>query len=252
MNLCIPNRIIIGTSHLGSVIGNPKHQFHFLDSVVGAGFKTFDLAASYQLGGTERLFGHWMQASQNRPDLFLITKGGHPYPFVSNRLSIKALRADLEASLRRLKTDYIDLYMLHRDHPKADLEAIAEFLIAMRDSGKIKAFGLSNWHHERIAELGLDIDASSVHFSETPWQKPPFKGVVSIAGPENIAARAFYAQKQMPVLAWSPVRGLNRQEARDSLRYLANQPFPVYPILGSRSLQHLLENQKIFLQELSG
>ncbi|MBL4819307.1 MAG: aldo/keto reductase [Deltaproteobacteria bacterium] len=250
MSNLIPNRIIIGTSRLGSVVGTPKRQFKFLDSVVEAGFKTFDLAASYQIGGTERMFGRWIQQNQRRENLFLISKGGHPYPFISNRLSILALRADLESSLKRLRTDYLDLFLLHRDHPKADLNAIAEFLVAMRDSGKIKAFGVSNWYHERIAELDIDIAASSVHFSKSPWEKPPFKGVVSIAGHKNQPARDFYAETQIPILAWSPVRGLNKEEVQDSLRYLASQKFPVYPILGSRKLKHLLENQEIFLQEL--
>lgn len=234
--------LIIGTSHLGSVIGTPRSEFSFLDSVLEAGFSAFDLAASYQLGGTERLFGAWIREKKNRKRLFLISKGGHPYPVIApNRLTPKALWADIEASLRRLKTDYLDLYLLHRDHPQADLPSLAEFLLRAQESGKIKAFGVSNWHHTRIEQLGLDIAASSPHFSLHTWKKPPFQGCVSIAGDQ--AALAFYTRTQIPVLAWSPLRKTSSH--RTALTYLANQPFPVYPIIGSRNLRHLEENEKI-------
>ncbi len=240
----IDNSIILGTSHLGSVWRTPKSEFYFLDSVVDAGFRTFDLAASYQIGGTERLFGHWMAARQNRNRLFLISKGGHPHPIIApNRLTLGALQADLEASLRRLRTDYLDLYLLHRDHPDADLQALADFLVRSKQSGKIKNYGVSNWHHERIQQLGLDIAASSPHFSLAAWEKQPWKGCVSIAGGHNQAARDFYTRTQIPVLAWAPLRGTKSPEA--ALTYLANQPFPVFPIVGSRNLKHLEENEKI-------
>lgn len=238
----IPGSIIIGTSHLGSVWRTPWSEFYFLDSLLEAGFSAFDLAASYQLGGTERLFGAWLKARQNRSRLFLISKGGHPYPIVApHRITPQALQADLEASLKRLQTDYLDLYLLHRDHPDADLPAIADFLIRAKQSGKTKAYGVSNWHHDRISKLGLDIAASSPHFSLAAWNKPPWKGCVSIAG--DCAAQDFYANTQIPVLAWAPIRGTTSHEA--ALTYLANQPFPVYPIIGSRNLKHLEENEKI-------
>lgn len=245
----LSNPIIIGTSHLGSVWRTPKSEFYFLESLIDAGFLAFDLAASYQIGGTERLFGSWLSMRQNRNKLFLISKGGHPYPVIApNRLTIGALQADLEASLRRLKTDYLDLYLLHRDHSEANLEAIAEFLLAAKQAGKIRDFGVSNWRHERIAKLGLDIAASSPHFSLHAWNKPPFKDCVSIAGPENQAARDFYMHTQIPVLAWSPLRGLPKEKINAGLAYLRGQPFKVYPIIGSRNLKHLIDNRKFLTQ----
>ena len=231
---------VIGTSHLGSLVGTPAHDLIFLNQVFEAGFHAFDLAASYQLGGTERLFGRWISEQKHRDKLFLISKGGHPVPYlIPNRLTIPALQRDLENSLKRLGTDHLDLYLLHRDHPNADLHAVADFLTRAKEAGKIAAFGVSNWHHDRIRQLPVKIDASSPHFSLKAWEKPPFHGCVSIAGPKNQAARDFYAETQIPIYAWSPLRGLSKLEIPSCMKYLASQPFPVHPILGSRRLEHL-------------
>ncbi len=232
---------VIGTSHLGSLLGTPARDIKFLNQVFDAGFHAYDLAASYQLGGTERLLGRWIAQRKQRDKLFLISKGGHPVPYlIPNRLTVHALQHDLDSSLKRLGTDYLDLYFLHRDHPQADLHAIADFLTRAKQAGKIKSFGVSNWHHDRIKQLPIKIDASSPHFSLRPWVKPPFDGCISIAGPENQAARDFYAATQIPVYAWSPLRGLAKSEISTCMQYLASQPFPVHPILGSRKLEHLL------------
>jgi len=214
-------RVILGTSNVGSVApdalvstANREAAFRYLDSMLEAGCSAFDIAASYQLGGTERIIGHWLASRRNRARLFLITKGGHPYPIVQpRRLTPKALRADLDDSLRRLQTDQVDLYLLHRDDPGSPLEPILESLVSFQRQGHIKAWGVSNWSHERIAALGAlasaaglpPVAASSPHFSLAEWASVPWKGCVSIAGDANRDARAFYARTQLPVLAWSPL-----------------------------------------------
>src|SRR5215470_8999049 len=121
--------VVVGTARLGSVFPEPlagrsrrERELRTLDALVDAGCTAFDLAASYQLGGTERLFGRWIASRRHRDRLFLIGKGGHPYPLVRpNRLGPAALQADLHASLRRLGVERIDLYLLHRDFPGAPL-----------------------------------------------------------------------------------------------------------------------------------
>ena len=125
-----------------------------LDALLAEGCTGFDLAASYQLGGTERIFGRWMASRRNRDRLFIVGKGGHPYPGIRpNRLTAGALSADLEASLRRLGTDRLDLYLLHRDFPGAPLEPKVETLAAAVRAGKIQGWGVSNWTVPRIGPL---------------------------------------------------------------------------------------------------
>jgi len=181
-----------------------------LDGFAEIGCTAFDLAASYQVGGTERLFGHWIHARKNRSTLFLITKGAHPFPVVApHRLTARAVENDLDDSLRRLQTDYVDLYLLHRDDPEAALEPVVETLHRAFRAGKIRAWGVSNFTHERvraIANVAKDLPkmaASSPHFSLFSWEKPPFLGCVSIAGDEG--AKDFYAREKIAVLAWSPL-----------------------------------------------
>jgi aryl-alcohol dehydrogenase-like predicted oxidoreductase len=214
-------RVIVGTARLGSVVpdalvspSDRARVFAHLDAMLEAGCSAFDIAASYQLGGTERIVGRWTESRRNRDRLFLITKGGHPYPVVQpHRITPKALADDLNASLRRLKTERVDLYLLHRDDPSAPLEPILESLASFQRAGKIGAWGVSNWSHERIGEIDAlartagvpSVSASSPHFSLAEWKSVPWKGCVSIAGESNREARAFYARAQLPVLAWSPL-----------------------------------------------
>jgi aryl-alcohol dehydrogenase-like predicted oxidoreductase len=216
-------RIVVGTSRMGRVFPNPllaasdrEREFELLDGIAGLGCTAFDLAASYQVGGTERLIGAWIASRRNRDRLFLISKGGHPYPIVRpHRINSGALSADLHASLRRLRTDRIDLYLLHKDDETAPLEPILETLTSFQRQGKVDAWGVSNWKHPRIRALAAlarsagvpSVAASSPHFSLLEWERAPWRGSVSIAGAANAEARAYHATEHLPVLAWSPLGG---------------------------------------------
>jgi aryl-alcohol dehydrogenase-like predicted oxidoreductase len=226
--------LFLGTERLGSVLPsglgptNGAETFRMLDELVWAGCKGLDLAASYQLGGTERLIGEWLSSRRNRGELFLVSKGGHPYPVVRpNRLGSADISSDLHDSLRRLRTERIDLYLLHRDHPAAALDQLVITLGAHQSEGKIGAWGLSNWHHDRILEiqrvaqaLGLPGPAaSSPQFSLAEWSTPPWKGCVSISGSAQKQARKFHERSQLPVLAYSALgRGFFAEQPRATLQ----------------------------------
>ena len=280
--------IVAGASRLGSVLpdrlagrSGRERELRTLDALVEAGCAAFDLAASYQLGGTERLFGHWLESRRLRDRLFLVGKGGHPYPGVRpNRLTAAALSADLESSLRRLRIERLDLYLLHRDFPGAPLEPIVRTLAAAHRAGKIGGWGVSNWSVARIEALqsaaraeGLPpMAASSPHLSLVDWVRSPWSGSVSIAGPAGRKARSFYARTRLPVLAWSPLgagfltsdaqggpyggpdnvarRGRARALARErgwtvaqvALAYLFSQPFPVSAVVAASTGEKMREN----------
>ncbi|MBX5481890.1 MAG: aldo/keto reductase [Myxococcaceae bacterium] len=214
-------RVIVGTAAMGSVLPDAwvskttrENELRFLDACFEMGCTAFDTAAIYQAGGTERLLGAWFASRQHRERVFLITKGAHPNPVLgTSHFSAADVEKDLHASLRRLGTDYVDLYLLHRDDPSRPFEPVLEALARFQREGKIRAYGVSNWRTERIraaqqyaAGHGLpSIAASSPHFSLFEWTRPPWPGTVTLTGAANAEARAWHARTQLPVLAWSPL-----------------------------------------------
>ncbi len=186
-----------------------------LDRAFELGIRALDTAAIYQLGGSERLLGHWMHGAGIRDRICLIGKGGHPSLLGRARLGRGDLERDLQASLRRLRTDRLDLYLLHRDAPGAPLEPIAETLWSFVADGRIRAYGVSNWTHERFTALHeLAVSgkqpppaASSPQFSLPRWMTTPYPGCVSIGGPDGAAAFRAYRAAGALVLAWSPLGG---------------------------------------------
>jgi aryl-alcohol dehydrogenase-like predicted oxidoreductase len=296
-SLSVP-RIIVGTASMGSVLpgslgsaSERERAFRYLDGVLQIGCRALDTAASYQLGGTERLIGSWMRSRHNRDRVFLITKGANGYPILRpHRVTPGAIAGDLEASLRRLKTDYVDLFLLHRDDRKAPLEPILETLAALQNRGKFRAWGVSNWSHDRVRAIdalaesaGLpSVVASSPHFSLAEWVTEPWKDCVSISGDANREARAFYATTQLPVLAWSPLgngffssrsnggrtyespANLGRKQRVEllarkydvkpvqiALAYLFNQPLRVFAVVATRSLENMQSNLEAATMRIS-
>ncbi len=202
------SRIFYGTSVRPMMQG--ENADDLLDAAVGQGICAFDLARHY--GKAEEVFGRWMQKRGNRKDLVLLSKGGHPGLLGNKRINEQAIRKDLEESLSLLQTDYIDIYLLHRDDPKVPAGEIVEVLNALHAEGKIGAFGGSNWTWERIREANeyadkhglLPFSVSSPNFGLADQGKDPWgNGCVTISGPKRADARAWYRQNQMPVIAYS-------------------------------------------------
>ena len=217
----LPSRLVLGTARLaagavalpGAVRGTPA--LALLDHAFELGIRALDTAAIYQLGGSERLLGAWMRSAGVRDRIYLIGKGGHPSLLGRARLGRGELERDLEASLRRLRTDRLDLYLLHRDAPGAPLAPIAEALWSFVADGRVRAYGVSNWTHERFAALhALAVSraqpppaATSPQFSLPRWVTAPYPGCVSIGGPDGAAALRAYRAAGAVVLAWSPLGG---------------------------------------------
>lgn len=134
-----------------------------MDRAYEGGVTFFDTADAYPLGGdsttsgtTEEVIGRWL--SGRREDIVLATKANAP---MSSRRwdrgnSRKHLVEACEASLRRLGTDYIDLYQLHSDDPKTPLDETIRAMDDLVTAGKVRYVGVSNWAAWRIARsLGI-------------------------------------------------------------------------------------------------
>jgi len=182
--------------------------FHLLDEALEAGINTFDTAENY--GESEIVLGKWINKRKVRDKVVIITKGCHPKGY--NRVTPEELKKDLKQSFRRLRTDYIDIYMLHRDSSDADIKGLLQVLNKYLKDKKIGAIGVSNWTHERIEEAnkiaeqnGLrGFTVSSPNFGPAKQIVSPWgDGCVSISGAENESARRWYEENQIPVLAYS-------------------------------------------------
>ncbi len=174
-----------------------------------------DTARVYGLGKSERTLGRWIEQSGRRSDIVLVTKGCHPdfdpddvfgAPW-EPRLSPESLRADLSESLDRLRTDYIDLYLLHRDDERVPVGSIVKALNEEQERGRISAFGASNWRVERIAEAneyaksqGLDgFVVSSPSLSLPRPVRMYYPGTLHAGN----ATREWHRVSQFPMLAWA-------------------------------------------------
>ena len=137
----------LGTMTFGNE--SDQHVSHaLLNTYVEAGGNFIDTADVYTGGASEEIIGHWLQA---RPEaarnVVLATKGRFPMGDGPNDLgtSRRHLRQALEASLKRLGVDHIDLYQLHAWDPLTPLEESLGFLQDAVTAGKISYYGLSNF-----------------------------------------------------------------------------------------------------------
>jgi aryl-alcohol dehydrogenase-like predicted oxidoreductase len=190
----------------------PEPGFALLDAVWEQGYTTFDTGRVY--GDADRFLGDWLRERGVRDRAVILGKGAH-HNQERRRVTPEDIRQDLDASLKELQTDHIDLYVLHRDDPGVPVGPLVEALNGHLRAGKIRAFGGSNWTHERIAEANayarehdlVPFAVSSPNFSLAEQVQEPWAGCVSISGPQGEAARAYYQQTRMPLFTWSSLAG---------------------------------------------
>ena len=151
--------ICLGSADIGSKIDRAT-SFRMLDQFVDLGGSFIDTASVYAdwLPGprsiSEKTIGDWFAHSGKRGRVVLATKGAHPdlNSMHVSRLSRAEIAHDVDASLRNLRSDVIDLYWLHRDDPAWPVGEIIEAMAEQVQAGKIRYYGCSNWRAERIAE----------------------------------------------------------------------------------------------------
>ena len=205
------SRVVQGATMIGSDLDEAK-SFALLDQVYELGCNTIDTAHVYSGGNSERIIGRWMQARGLHDKIVIITKGA-AHSQDRRRLTHFDLTSDLHDSLARLKTDYVDLYLLHRDDPGISVEPIIDVLNEHQRAGRLHAFGASNWSHQRIEAANAYARANGLapfvvsrpQFSLAESLDEPWPLCLTISGPREAAAREWYAQTQMPLLAWAPL-----------------------------------------------
>jgi aryl-alcohol dehydrogenase-like predicted oxidoreductase len=134
-------------------------SFALLDAWLDAGFNFLDTADVYSRwhpgntgGDSELIMGKWLKARGNRDKIVLATKLGIEMAPGKKGLSKAYMQTAVEASLRRLQTDYIDLYQSHRDDPETPIEETLSGYADLIKQGKVREIGASNFSVARLAE----------------------------------------------------------------------------------------------------
>lgn len=146
----------------GNVFGwtaDEAMSFRLLDAFVAAGFNLIDTADVYSRwvpghegGESETIIGKWLKRSGKRQSVIIATKVGKEMGPDKKGLSKPYITQAVEASLRRLQTDYIDLYQSHDDDVDTPLEETMETFGQLIKQGKVRAIGASNYSAKRLAE----------------------------------------------------------------------------------------------------
>jgi aryl-alcohol dehydrogenase-like predicted oxidoreductase len=143
-------------------------SFGVLDAFIDAGFDAVDTADVYsrwapghQGGESETVIGEWMKARSNRAKVTLITKVGSEMP-AGKGLKAAYIQQACEASLKRLKTDHIDLYFSHFPDPETPIEETLEAHERLILQGKVRAVGASNYDAKGLLKA-LEVGEGEAH-----------------------------------------------------------------------------------------
>lgn len=154
--------LVLGSNVFGWT-ADEKTSFAILDAFVDGGFNAVDTADVYSRwspaggGASETVIGNWIaQGGGRREKIVLATKVGSEMGEGMKGLSAKYIEQAVEASLKRLKTDRIDLYQSHRDDADTPQEETAEAYARLVKAGKVRVIGSSNFTPERL-KSALDV-----------------------------------------------------------------------------------------------
>ncbi|THD80880.1 MAG: aldo/keto reductase [Phenylobacterium sp.] len=281
----------IGPLGLGSVnfswLTDEPHSFAILDAAFERGVNLLDTSDNYNAGQSEALIGRWFaQGNGRREKTVLATKvysapmeWGSPDPVKRSGswvgpnqkgLSAKHIREACEASLKRLNTDYIDLYQMHHVDRGTRWEEIWQAMEVLVAQGKVLYVGSSNfagWHIAQANEsarrrdfLGLASEQSVYNLMKRTVElevlpacaaygmaflpySPLAAGALGGAPKGNDKGRRAYVQKGEAVVAFEALcETLGRAPADVALAWLAHRPGVTAPIVGPRTLEQFEAN----------
>ncbi len=225
-------RIGLGTNRLQ----NTPENIEFIRDSVEAGVSHIDTAYLYTRGKSEETIGI---ALNPIPDgVVVATKGG--YNPGEGRPEV--LRSQIEASLRRLRTDVIPLYYLHRVDPQTPLQESLGVIAEYRDQGKIRSVGISEVSVDQIraAREVVPIAAVQNHYSLTERKHD---AVVDYCASEGIAIVPYFPLRGGGSPALAEIADRHRATPEQvALAWLLRRSPTTLPIPGTLSLEHLREN----------
>lgn len=157
--------LCFGANVFGWTVTDEKIAFKLLDRCLEAGINFIDTADIYstwvpgnQGGESETLIGKWFKDRKNRDQVILATKVGMEMAPGKSGLRKDYIKKSIDASLLRLKTDYVDLYQSHKDDESTPIEETLGAYADLVKAGKVRVIGASNYTKERLSE-SLNVSA---------------------------------------------------------------------------------------------
>lgn len=195
------SRLVMGTM----VVHTERLPFSYglLDHFYEIGGTALDTAHVYGGGHSEKAVGAWVRSRGVRDNVVVIAKGA-----ATADVTPELLTREMLVSLDRLDIGAADLYLMHRDNINVPVSEFVDCLELHRQSGRIRAYGGSNWSSARLeaanayaAKIGASgFVASSPNFSLAMWNEPMWSDCISAS---HRSEREWYEKSRMPLLAWS-------------------------------------------------
>jgi len=212
------SRIIAGTMTWGAWGKQlpKKEMITLMNHCLSQGVTSFDHADIYGSYTTEAAFGNaFIESAIAREEIQLISKCGIQYESENRNNEIKHYNYgkdyiiwSVEESLKNLKTDYLDLLLLHRPSPLMQPDEISEAVSQLKKQGKIKAFGVSNFSNAQVALISQEtsVSVNQIEFSLTQHE----------AMHNGVLDEMFL--KKMTPMAWSPLGIVFKEDTEQTRR----------------------------------
>jgi aryl-alcohol dehydrogenase-like predicted oxidoreductase len=165
------SRIGLGTWAIGGWMWGGSDEAESIETIhaaIGRGITLIDTAPVYGFGRSEEIVGKALDSDGRRNRVLIATKAGLDWrgeqPF--RNASRKRILVEVERSLKRLRTDYVDIYQVHWPDPQTPIEETAEAMLDLHRAGKIRAIGVSNFSRQ---QMHLFREVAPIHTVQPPY-----------------------------------------------------------------------------------
>jgi len=193
-----PSRIALGTWAIGGWMwggSDDRDSIRTIHAAIDRGITLIDTAPVYGFGHSEEIVGTALAEGGRRDKVMIATKVGLDWRDgkVFRNASKARIEKEIDESLRRLKTDVVDIYQVHWPDPNTPIEETAEALAKLHKAGKIKAIGVSNFS---VAQMQAFRAVAPLHTSQPPYnlfEREAEAEVLPFCGRHQIATLAYGA-----------------------------------------------------------
>ena len=197
-------RLALGTA--GYNLAEKARCFELLDTYLQLGGTIIDTGRAY--GESEAVIGEWLESRQVREQVVLATKCAHGADALLPATGFEeVVTQEVQESLAQLHTDYVDIYLLHRDNTAVPVGRIMERMNRELERGTAKSLGASNWSYARVDEANAYASARQLqrfavvsnNLSLAAPLAPFYPRLVSV----DAAGERWHEERRVPLLSWS-------------------------------------------------